>query len=68
MKEQDWYKEIEETFTGSAARKYFNTERLTELLEEHRDGKEDNSRKIWTVYAFLVWYRVFFEDKVISQV
>ena len=31
------------------------------LLDDHRDGKADNSRKIWTVFTFLVWYRVYFE-------
>lgn len=36
------------------------------MLEDHRDGKNtnekaDDSRKIWTVYIFLVWYDRFFE-------
>ena len=30
------------------------------LLEEHRAGKFDNSRKIWTVYIFLLWYERLF--------
>lgn len=60
MKEQDWYQEIAEVFTGKAAAEYFHTEKLVKLLKEHRDGKEDNSRKIWTVYAFLVWHKVYF--------
>ena len=29
-------------------------------LDEHRAGKRDNSRKIWTVYIFLVWYDIYF--------
>ena len=33
------------------------------LLDDHRAGKADNSRRIWTVYAFLVWYGVFFEEE-----
>jgi asparagine synthase (glutamine-hydrolysing) len=32
------------------------------FLDDHRDGKVDNSRKIWTIYMFLIWYRDFFED------
>lgn len=61
MKEEDWYTEIKEIFTGDTADKYFHTEQLVKLLREHREGKEDNSRKIWTVYAFLVWHRMYFE-------
>ena len=34
-----------------------------ELLEEHKKGAADNSRKIWTVYVFLVWYHIFFESQ-----
>ena len=32
------------------------------LLDDHRSGKADNSRRIWTVYMFLVWYKVYFEE------
>ena len=39
---------------------FFNTDKLVELLDQHRAGKYDNSRKIWTVYTFLVWYGVYF--------
>ena len=60
IKEEDWYCEMMELFTGDTADKYFHTEQLVKLLEEHRSGKEDNSRKIWTVYAFLVWYKIYF--------
>ena len=31
-----------------------------QYLDEHKEGKADNSRKIWTVYMFLVWYEDFF--------
>ncbi|WP_288175468.1 asparagine synthase (glutamine-hydrolyzing) [Sporofaciens musculi] len=61
FKEEDWYQQIKTAFTGETAAKYFRTKRLVRLLEEHRSGREDNSRKIWTVYAFLVWHQVFFE-------
>ena len=38
------------------------TDYLMELLDRHYAGKQDNSRKIWTVYMFLVWYGVYFAD------
>ncbi|MDE6937062.1 MAG: asparagine synthase C-terminal domain-containing protein, partial [Lachnospiraceae bacterium] len=61
IKEEDWFGEIRAIFTGEAASRYFHTEYLVELLEEHKAGKKDNSRKIWTVYAFLIWHQVYFE-------
>ena len=59
----DWKEDIKNTFIGNGAKQFFNTEELLKLLQEHCDGKNDNSRKIWTVYAFLVWHRVFFEKE-----
>jgi asparagine synthase (glutamine-hydrolysing) len=41
--------------------KFFNTKELLKLLDEHKEGKKDNSRKIWTVYVFLLWYEIYFE-------
>ena len=41
---------------------YINTDYLQRLLDQHYAGKRDNSRKIWTVYMFLVWYGVYFAD------
>lgn len=67
IKEDDWYEQIKTAFTGETATKYFHTEYLLKLLENHRTGKEDNSKKIWTVYAFLVWHQVFFEGMKISK-
>lgn len=68
LKEEETYQEVKELFTGKAAQKYFNTDKLVGLLDGHRQGEADNSRKIWTVYAFLVWYQIFFENKqVIGQ-
>ena len=50
---------------SEAARKFFNTEILLKMLDGHKNGKKvnektDDSRKIWSVYIFLVWYDRFF--------
>ena len=52
-------------FQSEAANKFFNTDLLIQMLDDHKSGKNtnektDNSRKIWTVYIFLVWYDRFF--------
>ena len=61
LKEDEYYEKVKNIFESDAARKYFNTERLVALLDNHREGKADLSRKIWTVYTFLIWYNQFFE-------
>lgn len=60
LKQEEYFNKVKAEFESAAAKKFFNTDRLVTLLEQHRDGKYDNSRKIWTVYTFLVWYGVYF--------
>lgn len=61
LKEDKYYSIVKDAFTSETAEHYFNTNLLIDLLDEHRNGKRDNSRKIWTVYIFLVWHKVYFE-------
>ncbi|MCR5717408.1 MAG: asparagine synthase (glutamine-hydrolyzing) [Oscillospiraceae bacterium] len=61
LKEERWYGIVRRAFESKAGRQFFHTEQLIKLLDDHRDGKADNSRKIWTVFMFLVWYHVYFE-------
>ena len=61
LKEDKYYNIVKEHFTSPSAERFFNTDMLVRLLDDHRDGKGDFSRKIWTVFIFLVWYKVYFE-------
>ncbi len=61
LKEDKYYNIVREAFSGEAAKKYFNSDKILELLNKHREGKGDFSRKIWTVYMFLVWHKQYFE-------
>lgn len=60
LKREDFYKKIKEEFESETANKYFNKNYLVQILDEHKSGKKNNVRKIWTIYTFLMWYKVFF--------
>ncbi|MBR6995895.1 MAG: asparagine synthase (glutamine-hydrolyzing) [Ruminococcus sp.] len=62
LKEDKYYELVKSYFEGESSQKFFNTAPLMKLLDDHRSGKADNSRKIWTVFIFLVWYKVYFEN------
>ena len=62
IKEDDVYKELKKELNSKVAKKFFNTEILLKMLDEHKNGKKDNYRKVWTVYTFLKWYDVFFSS------
>ena len=61
LKEEKYYNVVRSYFESESSRNFFNVEPLVKLLDDHRDGKADNSRKIWTIFIFLVWYKVYFE-------
>jgi len=61
LKQDEYYNKVKNAFTSDTSKKYFNEQFLINLLDSHKEGKADNSRKIWTVYSFLVWHSVFFE-------
>lgn len=61
LRQEPYYQRVKEAFLSDTAKQYFKTEELIRYLDEHKAEKADNSRKIWAVYSFLVWHRVYFE-------
>lgn len=62
LKDEKYYNIVKDAFNSETAKKFFNSEELIKFLDDHKNGKEDNSRKVWTVYIFLVWYDIYFGD------
>ncbi len=60
LREDKYYHMVKDMLTSKEAEKFFHTGELEKLLDDHYNGKRDNSRKVWTVYAFLLWYRKHF--------
>ena len=38
------------------------------MLDEHRLGESDHSRRLWTVLIFLLWYAIFVEASVVPVI
>ena len=62
LRDEKYYNVVKKKFTGKTAEKFFNTDALVGWLDEHFSGKEDNGRRVWTVYVFLVWYDIYFDN------
>ncbi len=63
LREPEYYQKVKDAFVSETAARFFNTDKLVTFLDEHYNGKKDNSRKIWSVYMFLVWYNVYFTER-----
>ena len=62
LREEQYYNRVKEIFNSKEAAEFFDLVYLNRLLDEHKNQKHDNSRKIWTVYIFLIWYNRFFAN------
>ena len=58
LKEDETYESVRKVFMQD--NKFFNQKAILKILDDHKKGKADNSRKIWTIYVFLIWYEIFF--------
>ena len=61
IREEDLYQEIKRAFNSPAAAHFFDVSKINRLLEQHKSGKKDCYKKVWTIYTFLIWYEQFFE-------
>ncbi len=64
LRDKKYYEIVKETFCSKVSQKFFNTDEILKFLEDHYKGKWDNSRKIWTIYTFIVWYSIYFGEEV----
>jgi len=52
----DWAKSI---ITSPYADEYINKTYVLKMLEDHRSGKADNYRPLWTILVFITWYKLY---------
>ena len=62
IREEKYYKLVKDTFNEKYVDKFFDKEVINKLLEEHYQNKQNNGRKIYNIYIFLIWYKVYFQE------
>lgn len=67
IREEKYYLEVKKYFNEDYVSKFFNQEKINKLLENHYYNKENNGRKIYNIYIFLIWYKVYFVDNITSR-
>jgi asparagine synthase (glutamine-hydrolysing) len=41
---------------------------VSRMLEEHRTGAADHSRRLWTVLIFMLWHAIFVEGSIVPDI
>lgn len=67
IREEKYYLEVKKYFNEDYVSKFFDQEKINKLLENHYHNKENNGRKIYNIYIFLIWYKVYFIDNITSR-
>ena len=62
LRQKDFYEEIVEILKQDFVNEFFDQEKILKMAQDNFEGKTDDRRKIWTIYTFLVWYKLYFID------
>lgn len=62
IKDEKYYKRVKEMFEEDFVTEFFNRDKIIKYLDDHFSGKKNCARKIYTIYSFLIWYKVYFID------
>ncbi|AZA08895.1 asparagine synthase (glutamine-hydrolyzing) [Corynebacterium pseudopelargi] len=54
----------QDQINASQTEEIFDKQAVLAMLNEHRDGHSDHSRRLWTVLAFMVWHGIFVEHRI----
>lgn len=60
IKEDKYYNKVYKMFNEEFVSEFFIKDEILKMLEEHKNNKKPNGRKIYTIYAFLIWYKKYF--------
>ncbi|OKH78761.1 asparagine synthase [Mycobacterium sp. ST-F2] len=56
------------TVNASQTGDLIDLDAVRQMLEEHRNGVSDHSRRLWTVLIFMLWHAIFIEGSVTPQI
>lgn len=60
IRQDKYYGMVREAFLADYAAKFFEQDKLLAMLDDHKCGRTNNARVIYTVYSFLIWYKEYF--------
>jgi asparagine synthase (glutamine-hydrolysing) len=57
----DWAVDV---VRSSQTDQYLDKHAVLRLIEEHRSGIIDHSRRIWALLVFMIWHGIFVEGRI----
>lgn len=63
LHEEQFYHQVRDVFSSDFAADFFDQGKILDLLDRNYQQEIDARRKIWTIYSFLTWYKVYFVEE-----
>ncbi|MDO4912460.1 MAG: asparagine synthase (glutamine-hydrolyzing) [Lactobacillus sp.] len=69
LKEPRFYEKVRAIFSEDFVKQFFDQDVILKMLDDNFNGNGQSRRKIWTIYTFLVWYKLYFVeyDKTVEK-
>ncbi|GGF90743.1 asparagine synthase (glutamine-hydrolyzing) [Paenibacillus abyssi] len=64
---KEWYTWAKELINSANVDRWINKTYVLHLLEMHKEGKADTSRKLWTILVFMMWHQMYIEDACVGS-
>lgn len=68
LKDDYGYEWARSIITSAGTTQFIDQKAALELLDAHRRGEADNSRQIWTLLVFMLWYDIFVTKSITPTV
>ena len=62
IKEEKYFNKVKDLFMQDWVSEFFDKEKINKMLDDHYAGVENHGRKLYNIYIFLVWYKVYCVD------
>ena len=62
IKEEKYFSKVKDLFMQDWVSEFFDKDKINKMLDDHYAGVENHGRKLYNIYIFLVWYKVYFVD------
>lgn len=68
LREEKYYNIVRDLFSQDFVNEFFDQEKILKMLDDNYNEVIDERRKIWTIFTFLTWYKVYFIDNEMPTV
>lgn len=67
LREDKYYQEVKALFEEDFVKEFFDQDKILKMADDNYQGKIDGRRKLWVIYTFLVWYKLYFIDDYVPE-